>query len=448
MERETLKRYDRAVPRYTSYPTAPHWQAGVKADTYRHWLAAIGEGESCSLYFHVPFCAAMCWYCGCHTKIVNRYQPVADYAAALRQELTLVADAISGAPIVTHVHWGGGTPTMLTPEDFSALMETARRHFGFADDAEVAVEIDPRTLTKSMASALSMAGVTRTSIGVQDFNAHVQKAVNRIQPYEITERAVAWLRGAGIDAINFDLMFGLPGQSVADAVRSVDLALTLNPDRLAVFGYAHVPWMKAHQRMIDEGALPDGPERMAQSQAVARRLAEHGYKPIGLDHFARADDALTIALDEGRIRRNFQGYTTDPAPLLLGFGASAIGSLPHGYVQNEASLRAYARRIADGRFAITRGVELTADDRLRRAVIERLMCGLEVDLAATMDRFGIAEGFAPELDALASMETAGLVKVTGSHVRITEKGRPLLRTVAAVFDRYLDKGGVRHSQAV
>ena len=448
MEREILKRYDRAVPRYTSYPTAPHWQAGVADDSYRDWLAAVAESDTCSLYFHVPFCAAMCWFCGCHTKIVNRYRPVADYAAVLRQEVALVAGAILRAPVVTHVHWGGGTPTMLTPRDFSSLMETTRRHFRLTDDAEVAVEIDPRTLTKSMASALSMAGVTRASIGVQDFNAHVQKAVNRIQPYEITERAVIWLRDAGIDAINFDLMYGLPGQSVDDAIRSVDLAHTLAPDRLAVFGYAHVPWMKAHQRMIDEEALPDGPERMAQADAVAKRLAEHGYRPIGLDHFARADDALAIALDQGRLRRNFQGYTIDPAPVLLGFGASAISSLAQGYVQNEVALPAYARRIQDGHFAVIRGVELTADDRLRRAVIERLMCALEVDLAATADRFGMAERFGPELDALASMETTGLVEVMGSRIRITAKGRPLMRTIAAVFDRYLETGGARHSHAV
>ena len=448
MEHEILEQYGRAVPRYTSYPTAPHWQPGVAAETYGDWLAAIGDGDQCSLYFHVPYCTKMCWYCGCHTKIVQRYRPVANYAAVLRQEVALVAGAIPGVPVVTHVHWGGGTPTMLTPRDFSSLMETTRRHFRLTDDAEVAVEIDPRTLTKSMASDLSMAGVNRASIGVQDFNAHVQKAVNRIQPYEITERAVAWLRDAGIDAINFDLMYGFPGQSTDDVIHTVDLAHTLAPDRLAVFGYAHVPWMKPHQRMIDEEALPGRRERMAQANAVAKRLAEHGYRRIGLDHFARPNDELAIAMEQGRLRRNFQGYTTDPAPVLLGFGASAIGSLPQGYVQNMAPLRAYARRIQDGRFAVIRGVELTADDRLRRAVIERLMCDLEVDLAATAASFGMAERFEPERDALVSMEAMGLVEVKGSHIRITAKGRPLMRTVAAVFDRYLETAGARHSHAI
>lgn len=448
MECETLKQFDRAVPRYTSYPTAPHWQAGVTDDSYRGWLGAVAESDACSLYFHVPFCAAMCWYCGCHTKIVKRYQPVADYAQVLGQEVALVAGAIPEPPRVTHVHWGGGTPTMLTPKDFSSLMETARRHFRFADDAEVAVEIDPRTMTRDMAEALAKSGVTRASIGVQDFNTHVQKAVNRIQPYKVTERAVAWLRDAGVNAINFDLMYGLPGQSIDDTILSVDLANRLAPDRLAVFGYAHVPWMKAHQRMIDEDALPDGPARMAQVDAVAKRLAEYGYRRIGLDHFARADDALAMALDQGRLKRNFQGYTTDPAPVQLGFGASAIGSLPQGYVQNETSLRSYARCIEDGRLAVVRGIELTADDRLRRAVIERLMCTLEVDLTAMADRFGVAETFGPELDALASMQTAGLVEITASRIRITAEGRPLMRTVAAVFDRYLETGVARHSQAV
>ncbi len=448
MNNKLIERYDVTVPRYTSYPTAPHFQAGVTAATYGGWLAGIGGGETLSLYFHVPFCAAMCWYCGCHTKVVRQYQPIGDYAELLRQEVALIAAAMPDSPGVVHVHWGGGTPTMLSAADFSSLMETIRSHFRIADDAEVAVEIDPRTLSKDMAAALAAAGVTRASLGVQDFNAHVQDAINRVQPFEVTENAVTWLREAGVKAINFDLMYGLPGQTTGDVVRSAELSHRLSPDRLALFGYAHVPWMKSHQKMIDEDALPGGPERMAQIRAAAERLGELGYRAIGLDHFAKSDDALSIALDEGRLRRNFQGYTTDEALTLIGFGASAIGNLPQGYVQNDASSRGYGRSIKNGKLSVVRGIELTADDRLRRAVIERLMCGLEADLGGMAAEYGLEETFAPELKALEPMAADGLVIVTENRIHITDEGRPLMRAVAAVFDRYLETGAAKHSRAV
>lgn len=436
------------MPRYTSYPTAPHFTPAVGADAYRDWLAGIGGDAALSLYFHVPFCEAMCWYCGCHTRIVGRYGPVADYAALLAAEMAMVADAIAAEPAVAHVHWGGGTPTMLKPEDFAALMDAARRYFRFAADAEVAVEIDPRTLTRAMAEALAEAGVTRASLGVQDFNSHVQRAINRVQPFAVTADAVTRLRDCGIAAINFDLMYGLPGQTVADVVRTVDMAVTLAPDRLALFGYAHVPWMKTHQRMIDEAALPDGPARLAQAEGAAERLVAHGYRRIGLDHFARRDDSLAKALDDGRLRRNFQGYTADRATHLLGFGASAIGRVAQGYVQNAVPLRDYGRAIGAGRLATARGLQLSADDRLRGDVIERLMCDLTVDLEATAAAHGARESFAAELARLADMAAGGVVELDGPRVRISERGRPWMRTVAAVFDRYLETGKARHSRAV
>jgi oxygen-independent coproporphyrinogen-3 oxidase len=439
---------DAAVPRYTSYPTAPHFRPDVTADTYRDWLVGIGADGALSLYFHIPFCKAMCWYCGCHTKVVRRYRPIADYAALLAREMALVAAELRARPPVVHVHWGGGTPTMLDAGDFSALMAAARRHFRFAGNAEVAVEIDPRTLDRSMIEALAAAGITRASLGVQDFNLHVQQAINRVQPFSVTAEAVRRLRDCGISAINFDLMYGLPGQSVADVVRTVDRAATLAPDRLALFGYAHVPWIKTHQRMIDETALPGGRERLAQAEEAAARLVAHGYRRIGLDHFARPGDALANALDAGRLKRNFQGYTDDRAKTLLGFGASAISSLPEGYVQNEVPLATYGRAIKAARLATARGFGLSADDRLRRHVIERLMCGLEVDLAAAAAAHGIDEPFADELARLATMAANGAVELEGTWVRISERGRPWMRTVAAVFDRYLDSGIARHSRAV
>lgn len=449
MDIELLQRYDAPVPRYTSYPTAPHFHEGIDAEVYRGWLGAVPRDEKMSLYLHVPYCTRMCWYCGCHTKVVRQYGPVGDYAKVLGREVALVADAVPEGPQVTHVHWGGGTPTMLSSEDFTALMETLRTRFAFAARAEVAVEIDPRTLTEDKAVALAKAGVTRASLGVQDFNDIVQQAINRIQPFEMSADVVGWLRGAGIEAINFDLMYGLPHQTVELVVHTVDLAVKLEPDRLALFGYAHVPWMKTHQRMIDEATLPGAAERLHQAEAAAERLAEHGYRRIGLDHFARAGDSLTRALDEGRLRRNFQGYTDDQASTLLGFGASAIGSLSQGYVQNAVPFGAYADAVKAGRLAVTRGVEVDADDRVRRAVIERLMCDLTVDLGALGQGLEAPPGgFAEELSALAPLARDGLVEVEGSRIHITDTGQPLMRTVCAVFDRYLATGKGRHSRAV
>ena len=334
MDRTLLERYDRRVPRYTSYPTAPHFHQGINAATYERWLAAVGDDTPLSLYFHVPFCHEMCWYCGCHTKIVRRYQPVGDYAATMADEVTLIGGLLKARPPVTHMHWGGGTPTILSAEDLEHLMCNIRAGFNVAPDAEIAVEMDPRTMTEDRVQALARAGVNRASLGVQDFNDRVQKAINRIQPYEMTAQVVEWLRAAGIEAINFDLMYGLPYQTVEDVNRTVDLAASMRPDRVAVFGYAHVPWMKTHMKLIPDDSLPDAWQRFEQAEAAAERLAERGYRRIGLDHYALETDSMTKVLDEGHLRRNFQGYTTDEARALIGFGASSIGALPQGYVQN------------------------------------------------------------------------------------------------------------------
>jgi oxygen-independent coproporphyrinogen-3 oxidase len=447
MTESQLARLDRPVPRYTSYPTAPHFHAGIDAAAYRAWLGAVGDEASLSLYLHVPFCQRLCWYCGCHTKLARRYAPVADYVRLLEAEIGLVAAALPGRPPVRQIHWGGGTPTVLTPQDFARLTEVLHRHFA-VDAAEVAVEIDPRTLTRAMARTLAACGVVRASFGVQDFSPQVQEAINRVQSFEETAAAVDRLRDAGIASVNLDLMYGLPHQAVADVVRTVDLAVRLAPDRLALFGYAHVPWMKKHQRLIEDSALPNGAERFAQAEAAAVRLAAHGYRRIGLDHFARPEDGMAQALAAGRLRRNFQGYSVDEGEVLLGFGASAIGSLPQGYVQNAVPLNLYGEAIESGRLPTARGIALAPEDRLRRAVIERLMCDLAVDLDAVTGAPGAAGRFAAELAALRGMEAEGLVEIAGPRVTVTEAGRPLVRTVCATFDAYLDRGAARHSRAV
>jgi len=397
----------------------------------------------------VPFCAEMCWYCGCHTKVVRQYAPVRDYATVLQAETAIVASLIAGGPKVRHVHWGGGTPNMLSPDDFEATMNVLRQGFRFAEHAEIAVEIDPRTASANHAAAFARAGVTRVSFGVQDFNPHVQRAINRIQPFEQTEAVVGRFRSYGVAEVNLDLMYGLPHQTVADVVNTVDLTVRLRPDRLALFGYAHVPWMKTHQRMIDETALPGPADRMAQSTAAAERLERHGYRRIGLDHFCHPDDPMAAAMDEGRLRRNFQGYTTDTATTLLGFGASAIGQLRQGYVQNHAPLHAYAEAVRTGKPAVCRGYRLLPEDRLRATVIERLMC----DLTANLDELAVSHGFdatyfAEEKGLLDPMVRDGLVEAANGRLVVTEAGRPYLRAVCAVFDTYLRRGTAQHSIAV
>jgi oxygen-independent coproporphyrinogen-3 oxidase len=449
MNRTLLERYDKRVPRYTSYPTAPHFHPGINAATYARWLAAVEKNTPLSLYFHVPFCREMCWYCGCHTKVVRRYEPVGEYATTMADEVTLIGGMLEARPPVTHMHWGGGTPTILSADDLEHLMAKIRAGFNVAADAEIAVEMDPRTVTENHVRALARAGVNRASLGVQDFNEQVQKAINRVQPYEMTEQVVEWLRAAGIKAINFDLMYGLPYQTIDDVIRTVDLAAQMRPDRVAVFGYAHVPWMKTHQKMIPDESLPDAWQRFEQAEAAATRLAERGYRRIGLDHYALETDSMTEMLDKGHLRRNFQGYTTDEARALIGFGASSIGALPQGYVQNAVPLRAWGEAVRNGHPAVDKGIALSDDDRLRRDIIERLMCDLEVDLSVEAARYGkSANEFSGEIEMLKPMIADGIATIDGDRISITEPGRPLMRAVCALFDTYLDSGVGRHSQAV
>lgn len=449
MRADLADKYDLRVPRYTSYPTAPHFTPAVGAERYAGWLAELPPDMPLSIYLHIAYCAEMCWFCACNVKITKKYHAVSDYLDCLWREIDMVAERLPARMTARHVHFGGGTPTILTPADFTATIERLRANFAFARDAEIAVELDPRTTDRDYVRAMVAAGVTRTSMGVQDFNPKVQEAINRIQPYEITARVFDWLREDGVTEINMDLVYGLPYQTVAGVVDNIDKAVGLAPRRIALFGYAHVPWMKKHQRLIPEGALPDIAERWRQYDAAAERLAENGYVAIGLDHFARADDEIAAAQREGRLHRNFQGYTTDVAPALIGFGASGIGSLPQGYIGNDHSVDGYKQIIRSGRLATARGIAIDDDDRLRRAIIERLMCDLAVDLDAVCADFGADAGqFAEALDRLAPMEADGLLERRGHRVRMTEDGRPLVRAACAAFDSYLQAGETRHSRAV
>ncbi|MCB9957589.1 MAG: oxygen-independent coproporphyrinogen III oxidase [Rhodospirillaceae bacterium] len=439
--------YDR-VPRYTSYPTAPHFGPAAGDGAYAARLAE-GFAEPLSLYLHVPYCRTLCWYCGCHTRATKVDTPVLRYAEALALEIDRVAEHIGHRAEVGHIHWGGGTPTILAVDTFTAFMAQIDRAFRRTATCEAAIEIDPRVFTDAHAAAFREAGISRVSLGVQSLDERVQAAINRIQPLADTVRAIEALRAAGIGEINLDLVYGLPHQTVASVAATVDGIADLRPGRIAVFGYAHLPRLKRHQRLIDPAALPGGAERLDQALAVHDRLVHHGYIPIGLDHYALPSDGLAEAASAGRLRRNFQGYTTDACPTLLGFGASAIGAFDDLYVQNTPDIPAYLAQVADGRLPIARVCALDAEDRLRRRVIEALMCTLGVDIAAEAAEFGVpAEHFAEEVARLEVFRRRGIVSVEGWRVSVAEDYRLLVRSVAAVFDTYLAPTEQLHATAV
>ena len=439
------------VPRYTSYPTAPRFTEAVGDTRYRAWLADLRADEPLSLYLHIPWCRELCWYCGCHTSVARDNARIESYVDDLLAEIDLVAGAMPARMPVAHIHFGGGTPTLLSPDLFLCIMERLNARFDVAPDAEIAVEGDPRTLTQPLVDALAAGGVTRVSLGVQELSPRVQTAINRVQPLETVEAAVAMLRGSGIGALNIDLMYGLPHQSVTD-VRATALAVSsLAPDRVSVFGYAHVPWFKKHQRMIDDAALPQLADRWAQAEAAAEVLTERGgLVEIGIDHFARAHDPLARLRHEGRLKRNFQGYTADTASTLIGFGVSSIGALPTAFVQNAREIRPWREAIGERRLPVVRGVELTADDRLRAAVIERIMCDFAADVGAVCAAQGFApETLDPEIAKLGPLVEDGLAVVDGRTVRVPQEARRLARVVAAGFDAYWQPSPApRHSVAV
>jgi len=444
-----LQKYGEArLPRYTSYPPSPEFSPTVGSDTYGGWLSRLRPDIPASLYLHIPFCRSMCWYCGCHTTITAKDQPVVEYLDLLCEEIDMVAGQVPQPLQVERVHFGGGTPTIVAPVDFAGLTDLLRDRFEFAARAEIAVEIDPRTLTIEMAGALGGAGVGRASLGIQSFDPIVQEAVNRIQSEETTIEAVDRLRTSGVSGINFDLIYGLPHQTLRSCVDTANAAAAMRPNRLAVFGYAHVPSFKKHQRMIEETALPDSTARMEQALAIAEALVAAGYVQIGLDHFALPDDDLARSQAAGKLRWNFQGYTTDHCETLIGFGASAIGRTQQGYVQNQVGLGFYARSFAGGLLATARGYRLTPEDRLRGEIIERLMCDFGVDVTAICSR----HGFDPAAilsgnRKLLELAEDGVVDLVGGIVQVRRDHRFLARAAAAAFDAYLHRPGRSHSQA-
>jgi oxygen-independent coproporphyrinogen-3 oxidase len=433
------------LPRYTSYPTAAQFTDAVGAGDAEAWLRTADTRRAASLYVHVPFCRRLCRYCGCNTEITSRAAPITRYLAALHREIDLVAQCLPGRLSISHLHFGGGTPSILPAPDFTDLMAHLRARFDLRPDADVAIEIDPRGLDEPRIAAYRACGVNRVSLGIQDLDADVQHAIDRIQPLDLVAAKIAALRAAGLTRIAMDLIYGLPRQSVGTMTRTVTDVVALAPDRVALFGYAHVPWMKPHQRLLEPTGLPDIGERLALSDAATTALRAAGYAAVGIDHFARPDDPLALAARAGTLRRNFQGYTTDDAPTLIGIGASAIGSFAGGHVQNATRTDRWADAIAAGRLATSRGVRLEALDRRRGRIIECLMCNFAVDLAADVDEDPALSGI---LEGLEDLVDARIVERHDTSLFIPADARPFARIVAARFDSYLSPAATRHAVAV
>lgn len=414
---------------------------GYAQDDLTFDLAALAPGNPVSVYIHIPFCHSLCHYCGCHTKIVRSTAPVSAYVENLCAEIRLAASAAGRKISVARVHFGGGSPNFAPVQDLAKILATLRACFDLSSDLEVDMECDPRLLDESKIKAYVAMGVNRMSLGIQDFDATVQKAINRIQPFEKVRSQVESIRQAGIEGVNFDLIIGLPEQTLESVQKTLSHVKTLQPDRIAVFAYAHVPWMKKHQMLLEKYTMPDSSLRFEMAMAVRAELQDAGYLAIGIDHFARPHDTLAAALREGHMRRNFQGYTDDPSETILGFGLSAISQFKSAYAQNTLDAPTYRRMVEGGSLPVVRGLRLSAEDERRRALINEIMCRFSVDLADYAD-------IAVPSERLAMLQQDGLITLDRGLLSVTPAGVPFVRVVASSFDPYFKATQNRHAKAV
>lgn len=443
-----IAKYNRPGPRYTSYPPATQFSPDVPAEKLLEEVRG-GEGPL-SLYLHLPFCESLCWFCGCHTITTTNRSRADTYLDDLEKELALFAPLLKPDRRAAQLHFGGGTPNFFTPAQLDRLGAMLRRHFTFEDKAECSVELDPRRLTREHVEAFARMGVRRASFGVQDCDAQVQKAIHRIQSVETNRRCVEFLRGAGFTSLNIDLVYGLPHQSAGSFKKTLDEVLALEPERFAIFNYAHVPWIKPAQKLLEKAGLPSPQIKLALLRLIVETLTGAGYVYIGMDHFARADDELAVAQRAGTLQRNFQGYSTRAGLDICGFGLSSISQTAGSYRQNLKAMEDYSARLAAGELPLERGYLLTGEDKLRRAVITRLMCDMALDFAAFGERWGIdfTEKFAPALAELAPMQADGLVELSAGGLRVTETGRFFIRNLAMCFDATLQPAENRYSKTV
>lgn len=439
--------FDAKVPRYTSYPTAPQFKKDVSAAQVRDWIAAVEPGSRISLYLHVPFCRKLCWFCACRTQGTQNAAPVKAYLQVLLREVEMLAQTLPEGVSLSRMHWGGGTPTLLDPAMIEELASTISGYLPFAPNAEFSVEVDPNEIDQNRVDALARAGMTRASIGVQDFDSEIQSTIGRLQGFEVTRDAAAMLRAAGVHSLNADILFGLPHQTQERIAATVQKLLTMTPDRVALYGYAHVPWMARRQSLIPSDALP-APEARLKLFETARQLFEwDGYRQIGIDHFAVPGDSLAIAARSGKLRRNFQGYTDEPAETLIGLGASAISRFPQGYAQNAPATSDYTKAIRSSEFSTVRGHVFKKEDLLRARIIEALMCDFEVSIPELLAQFPADARRITGLMNQAADFFGNILDLTPERLRIRPEGHPLTRIIARHFDAY-DMSGAGHASAI
>ncbi len=441
-----LGKYNNPVPRYTSFPPATQFVQDDLQSNYIDLLSGLSPSDPVSLYVHIPFCHELCLFCGCHTKIVSNYSPIESYLKLLLAEITMVSKTINHKLPVNLIHFGGGSPNYLKPKDFKSIIDCFVECFDINDNTQIDVESDPRYLDEAIIDCFAEVGVTRVSLGVQDFNEGVQKVINRIQPFDMVEKCVSNLRAKGINQINFDLMVGLPNQTVTSVSETAKMAASLLPSRLAVFPYAHVPWMKKHQKLLEKYPMAEGQERFLMNEAVDEILKESGYKKIGTDHYSFESDPIYKAQESKQLRRNFQGYTTDLSAAIIGFGLSSISSFEDAYIQNTTDPILYKNSIKGDKFPMQRSCFLSNEDQELRALIEELMCHFEVDLTRYMG--AIEKSYDVIKKKLLLLMDDGLIILDGTFLQITDIGKPFTRVVAACFDPYFEQQEGRHAKAI
>jgi len=439
---EKFTKYSKPGPRYTSYPTAPEFSEDFNEQSYINILKNQDKSRKLSLYFHLPFCRSACYFCGCNVTFTSKDDKKERYIGYLEKELDLLTRHLDTSREVLQLHFGGGTPTFFSAEQLDRIIKLIKKHFkNFSSDAEISCEIDPRFLNQEQTDVLVGHGFNRVSFGVQDFDEKVQKTIHRIQPFEVTNNAVKMARAAGIKSVNMDLIYGLPFQTLETFKKTLELSLKLDTDRFAVFNYAHVPWMKKTMRKIDETTLPHPSEKLAILKYTIDYLQSNGLRMIGMDHFAKPDDELFLAIDKGELHRNFQGYTTKGGADLIGVGLTSIGDGDAHYVQNVKDMKEYEALLDSGRLPVHRGLALSDDDRLRKAVIMEMMSNFKLNIANIEKEFGIVffEYFADALEALKVFEEEGLVQVYKDKILVNTTGSLLIRNIVMPFDSYLQK---------
>ncbi len=452
---QLIRRFDVNGPRYTSYPTADRFVEAFNADALENWLerrTVAGYGRALSLYFHIPFCNTICYYCACNKIITKDHGRSAKYLKYLAKEIAMQAECLEGGREVVQLHLGGGTPTFLSNDEMRELIGSVRANFTLVPKGEYSIEVDPRKVDIDTVALLGELGFNRMSIGVQDFNVEVQRAVNRLQSYEETKRVLDAARQSGFESVSLDLIYGLPKQNVISFNRTLEQVLELSPDRISLYSYAHLPTLFKPQRRIDPADMPTADTKLQILQLAIRRLTDAGYVYIGMDHFAKPDDELSTAQRQGRLHRNFQGYSTYAECDLLAFGVSAISKVGPTYAQNVKTLDDYYDLLDQNRLPVLRGIELSADDILRRSIIQALMCHFELSIEAieTAHMIDFSQYFAEELEDLRDMAQAGLIRIEDKWISVLPPGRLLVRGVAMVFDRYLrsERERARYSKVI